>query len=89
MGWGRVECLSVGLFSTIGFVPVTGDCSDLDNTVYPGALEICDGQDNTCDGLVDDNDPAVVGQTTFYLDGDGDGVGSSATQTPCFLLLDT
>lgn len=68
-----------------GFVSVTGDCSDLDNTVYPGAPEICDGQDNTCDGLVDDNDPAVVGQTTFYLDGDGDGVGSSATQTACFL----
>ena len=53
--------------------------------MYPGAREICDGQDNTCDGLVDDNDPPVVGQTTFYLDGDGDGVGSSATQTACFL----
>ena len=26
------------------------DCDDTDATVYPGAEEICDGQDNTCDG---------------------------------------
>ncbi len=26
------------------------DCNDADATVFPGAEEICDGQDNTCDG---------------------------------------
>ena len=26
------------------------DCNDLDSTVYLGALEICDGQDNSCAG---------------------------------------
>lgn len=26
------------------------DCDDTDNTVYPGAPEICDGQDNQCPG---------------------------------------
>ena len=67
-----------------GFVGGTGDCDDLNNTVYPLAQEICDGIDNTCDGLVDDNDPNVVGQTTFYQDSDGDGNGSSISQTVCF-----
>jgi hypothetical protein len=31
------------------------DCDDDDNTVYPGALEACDGVDNDCNVLVDDN----------------------------------
>ena len=30
-----------------------GDCDDFDPSTYPGALELCDGWDNNCDGIDD------------------------------------
>ncbi|MBN2798728.1 MAG: VCBS repeat-containing protein [Deltaproteobacteria bacterium] len=49
-----------------GWSPREGDCDDGDSRVFPGAIEICDGQDNDCDGalLLDE------------LDLDGDGVAA-------------
>lgn len=31
-----------------------GDCDDEDPNTYPGAPEICDGKDNSCNGAIDD-----------------------------------
>lgn len=51
------------------------DCDDSDPLVHPLAEEFCDGVDNDCNGLVDDDprDPP-----TWFLDGDGDGFGDDA-----------
>ena len=40
-----------GCLNTYGSV----DCDDLDATVAPGNAEICDGQDNNCNGQIDEN----------------------------------
>mgnify|MGYP000713246903 CR=1 FL=1 len=46
------------------------DCNDTDASVGPGAVEVCDGVDNDCDGAIDEG---VL--TVSFLDADGDGFG--------------
>ncbi|MFZ5980994.1 MAG: putative metal-binding motif-containing protein [Candidatus Zixiibacteriota bacterium] len=52
-GDGRVECL-IDLGGWDGNPSVVGghDCDDTDETVYPGATELCDGIDNNCNSLL-------------------------------------
>lgn len=58
-----------------GFSPDDGDCDDLNDAVYPGADELCDGLDNNCNGELDG--PSSVDADTYYLDSDADAYGSN------------
>jgi len=61
-------------FRPEGTVPEPGDCDDQDTKINPSADEVCDDQDNDCDGLIDDADElAEVPGQTWYPDADGDG----------------
>jgi Rhs family protein len=57
-----------------GFTENTGDCDDTNNSVFPGAPELCDGLDNDCNGQVDD-------ELTIDADGDGHTTPESCTGT--------
>ncbi len=62
------------------------DCDDTDDTVYPGASELCDGQLNDCGGSMLSDE--VDGDTDFYvgctLDGGGwDGSGTVVGGDDC------
>jgi len=61
-----------------GWVDNGNDCDDTDASVRVGAAESCDDRDNDCDGLVDEDDPSLVGAVTRYTDRDGDGDGDPA-----------
>jgi hypothetical protein len=51
------------------------DCDDRDETVYPGAPELCDGRDNNCDGRFDIDE-----------DADEDGLADCADYCPVFAM---
>jgi hypothetical protein len=55
------------------------DCNDRDPTVRPHAEELCDGQDNDCDGEVDE----ALGARPYFIDLDGDGFGSTEAGHGC------
>jgi parallel beta-helix repeat protein len=64
-----------------GYVSTSTDCDDSDASAYPGATETCDGDDDDCDGTIDDG---ATDTTTWYRDYDNDSYGvSTDTKTQC------
>ncbi len=57
-------------------VDFMSDCEDGNAAIFPGAVELCNGLDDDCDGYVDDLDPDLDG-VAWYLDADGDGAGDA------------
>ena len=58
-----------------GHVALEGDCDDLDDAVHPGAIEVCNGYDDDCNGV---SDLDATDAPTWYRDADGDGFGTDA-----------
>ena len=55
-----------------GYVVAAYDCDDTRADVNPAADELCDGDDNDCDGSVDED---ASDATVWYADDDDDGYG--------------
>lgn len=57
-----------------GYVTNGNDCDDMSSLNKPGGIEVCDGRDNNCNGLIDDN-TTDSGKTCF----DGPGLPNTGT----------
>ena len=75
-GYGDPGVSTFACSPPLGYVSDNTDCNDANNTVYPGAPEICDGLDNNCNGSTDEG---VL--NTYYADADNDGFGNPLVST--------
>ncbi|MBX2803502.1 MAG: putative metal-binding motif-containing protein [Myxococcales bacterium] len=53
-----------------GWSEVHEDCDDTDPTIWPGQIEVCDGVDNDCSGIDDDNGVCAPSPGWHFLDHD-------------------
>jgi len=62
------------------FVDNADDCKDNDTSINPDTIEICNGFDDDCDLLIDDEDDNVDPATfsDLFPDADGDGFGDAS-----------
>lgn len=73
-GYGDANETTLGCDSAPeGYADNANDCDDDAAAINPDADEVCDGNDNNCDGLIDEDLT-----TLFFVDADKDGYGSSA-----------
>lgn len=79
-GYGASSPTIMACQQPVGYVANSSDCDDNNINVHPAATEICDGSnlDENCNGLADDSDPTVTGQTAWYIDMDNDTYGDAS-----------
>jgi hypothetical protein len=80
-GYGDPDLSTTACEAPSGYVDNDGDCDDGNNTISPDGTEVCNGEDDDCDGTVDQD---AADPDTFYADADGDGFGDAdSTTTDC------
>jgi len=70
-GFGDLERPSWGCSAPTGTVENSDDCDDGDLRIHPDAAEVCNSEDDDCDGTIDEG----FEMSTWYRDSDGDGYG--------------
>ncbi len=84
-GFGTTASTLVTCDPPTGWAPIAGDCADNDPDVNPDADERCNGEDDDCDLLADED---AIDAGRYYVDNDEDGYGDvsqpidSCTQPP-------
>jgi len=92
-GFGNAASTTLGCTVPTGFVGDATDCDDTAGSTYPGATEYCDGHDDNCDGVTDEDTAADAAE--WYRDADGDSYGNATVSTrSCsapsgYVVLDT
>ncbi len=74
--YGNVSVTTLACSQPSGYVTDDTDCDDSSASIYPGALEVCNGVDDNCNTQIDENVTYP-----YYADTDGDGYGDAANST--------
>ena len=77
-GFGDANVSVTACTQPLGYASNADDCDDARFESSPVALEFCNGVDDDCDGVVDDED--IVDFQVLFLDTDGDGYGDRRAQ---------
>ncbi|HCH64586.1 MAG: hypothetical protein CL927_12210 [Deltaproteobacteria bacterium] len=80
-GWGGAPT-QASCTPPPGAVDNAADCDDNRPEVHPDALERCNGIDDDCDGLVDDDDTTIIDRSWWFRDVDADGYGDPEIAEP-------
>ena len=79
-GYGGVDFTALGCAVGDGWVDNSEDCDDLEETVYPGAIELCgDGVDNDCDGQAEADCILDLDGIAFYGERSDEGIATLDT----------
>jgi len=73
-GYGDPAVTAIACAAPADFVDIADDCDPTDGAQYPGADEVCNGEDDDCDGDVDED---AIDDQPWFIDNDGDGYGDS------------
>ena len=65
-----------------GYSPYNTDCNDRNAAINPGAAELCDGIDNNCNGMMDENCP----QSTISINDMSIAEGNTGKKTMTFTV---
>jgi hypothetical protein len=82
-GYGNAEVTVIACDQPVGFTDIDGDCDDNNSSVNPGATELCNDNDDNCNGASDEG----LELLTYYADTDMDGYGDDSNAlTSCVPL---
>ena len=74
--FGNPDDSTLACSEPIGYVADMTDCDDGNQSIYPGADELCNGESDDCDEEIDED---AIDLTTWYADNDEDGFGVSSS----------
>ena len=86
-GFGNPFIMDRRCFEGNGYVGNDQDCNDGNPEINPNAFEICDGIDNDCDLLTDDEDDSITDAFEWWIDEDLDGFGAGSSFLACEVPL--